>query len=116
MARLTSDMFVAGLIRTAASHNCSAMLVRRGADQAGAIFIVTQNPDRTCNLYAPAPQMMMHAADDDRKFELRLENVTEREIDAALQAEQRFDSDIFIVELSGSPEIISTLLKPHIIH
>ena len=54
--RLRSDIFVAALIRRAETQGAVAMLRRRGAAEAGAIFVKVDRLDGAAALYGPAAQ------------------------------------------------------------
>lgn len=98
--RLTSAFYVSALIRTLDGRGIPAVIARRGASEAGAVFVRVNRLDGTADLYAPAPQMAFVADDaDDRRFERVLESVPEPDVSTRLAAEARFDSDLWIVEI-----------------
>ncbi len=98
--RLTSAFYVSALIRTLDGRGIPAVIARRGASEAGAVFVRVNRLDGTADLYAPAPQMAFVADDaDDRRFERVLEGVPEPDVSARLASEARFDSDLWIVEI-----------------
>ncbi len=98
--RLTSGFLVSALIRRVFDTGGFASVERKGALQAGAIFIRHRHRDGLESLYGPAPQAMMDGEDSaDRLFELRLDRVDAEEIRALLEREIRFDSDLWVVEL-----------------
>ena len=51
--RLRSDIWVSALLRRCASEGAFAVLRRRGAEEAGAIFILIDRLDGTLALYGP---------------------------------------------------------------
>ncbi len=98
--RLRADIFVSALIRTAQAAGAAAYLRRRGAAEAGAIFVVVDCLDGRLALFGPAPQSEV-ADDGMRRFE-RLH--ADEWIDAArvqerLARETKFDSDLWIVDI-----------------
>ncbi|MGH6763073.1 MAG: DUF1491 family protein [Phyllobacterium sp.] len=98
--RLTSEFWVAALIRRVNGSGAFAALLKRGATEAGAIFIKVRNADGRYDLFGPAPQ----SAYDERKPEDRLfvssvSKGEEAEADARLASEKRFDPDLWIVEI-----------------
>ncbi|MGH2340132.1 DUF1491 family protein [Segnochrobactraceae bacterium EtOH-i3] len=98
--RLTSAFYVSALIRTLDGRGIPAVVARRGATEAGAVFVRVNRLDRTADLYAPAPQMSFEAGEsDDRLFERVLEAQPEPDVSARLASEIRFDSDLWIVEI-----------------
>lgn len=101
MPRLKSAIFVSALIRRAAVEGAMAMLLRKGAEEAGAVFVKVARLDGTAALYGPAP---MSAFDDESTGERLFSTLVppgspEAEADGRLAKEQRFDPDIFVVEI-----------------
>lgn len=98
--RLKSHIFVSSLLRRAFSLGGYAAVLRKGAEEAGAIFIRQRTRLGTETLFAPAPQNFFdEEADIGRKFEVRLRDSDAGPIDAALAGEIRFDPDCWIVEI-----------------
>lgn len=99
--RLKSELFVSALVRRVFSSGGFAAVEKKGAEEAGAIFIRQRFRDGTENLYGPAPQSF--AEDDEiraeRRFETRLSGVDALESSRLLDRERHFDSDLWIVEL-----------------
>lgn len=96
--RLRSDIVVSALLRRVFSAGGFAAVEKRGADQAGAIFIRHRFRDGTEDLYGPAPQMLA-GEDGERAFERRLHRADPAEVEALIARERRFDSDLWLVEL-----------------
>lgn len=98
--RLRSDIWVAALIRRVQHEGAYAALRRRGAEQAGAIFIVVNDLEGRFSLYSPAPQMAFEdAVPLDRLFTIALADCEPSTLDARLEQEISFDSDCWIVEI-----------------
>jgi hypothetical protein len=74
------------------------MVVRRGAEEAGAIFIIIDRLDGVADLYGPAPQSTF---DDEKPADRLFQNLTAGANSAAvterLDREKRFDPDLWIV-------------------
>ena len=102
MARITSDFFVSAYVRRRNDSGFFTAVVRRGAAEAGAIFVKVSRLDGTADLYGPAPQVYLGDMDPSiaggRVFEALLAGASESDIDARLQSERRFDSDCWIIE------------------
>jgi hypothetical protein len=98
-ARLKSSIFVAAYLRRCAAEGAFAVLRRRGAEEAGAVFVRVDRLDGTADLYGPAPQSLVDDDTGERRF-IRLtgDGATPVETEARLQKELRFDSDLWIVE------------------
>jgi hypothetical protein len=98
---LRADIFVSAYIRRSMGEGAYAVLRRRGASEAGAIFVKIDRLDGTCALYGPAPQTELAEAGIDRLW-TRMH--TEEWLDCAsaeerLRKEIAFDPDIWIIDV-----------------
>ncbi|HZH53239.1 MAG TPA: DUF1491 family protein [Microvirga sp.] len=98
MARLRSDFWVSAYLRRCGVEGVEAALRRRGAAEAGAIFVKVDRLDGTANLYGPAPQLFLDEA-GERLFSPVLQGVTPLEVEERVQRELRFDPDLWLVEV-----------------
>jgi hypothetical protein len=110
--RLTSEFWVSQLMRRVFKDGGYAAVIKKGAAEAGAIFIKVQFRDGTASLYAPAPQTDYDTGKpQERAFSLVLERVGAAEIEEKLAREGRFDPDFWAVEIEtgavGIGELIS---------
>ena len=99
--RLRSDIWVSAFLRRAEIEGAFAVLRKRGAAEAGAIFIRLDRLDGTGALYGPAPQSEFEADDATRRFR-RMHDAEWTDalaIDDRLAREMKFDPDIWIVDL-----------------
>lgn len=101
MSRLKSSIWVAGYLRRCQSEGVFGAVRRRGAEEAGAVFIKLALMDGTALLFVPAPQT---AYDDSRPVERVFtpsspEPVEEQKIESRLAKEISFDPDVWIVEI-----------------
>jgi hypothetical protein len=105
--RLTSEFWVSQIMRRVFSDGGYAAVMKKGAAEAGAIFIKVQFRDGTASLYAPAPQTDYDSdKPQERSFSLVLDRAGAGETDAKLAREMRFDSDLWAVEIElGSVQI-----------
>ena len=97
--RLRSDFWVAAYLRRCDVEGVAAALRRRGAAEAGAIFVKIDRLDGTGALFGPAPQSEV---DRDERLFARLHGADWIDTAAAesrLQREIGFDSDLWIVEI-----------------
>lgn len=79
-----------------------AVVRRRGAEEAGAIFVKVDRLDGTSDLFGPAPQTEFDDAQPtDRAFmaSLRGQPKPNDEVEAYLARQLKFDPDIWIVEV-----------------
>ena len=98
--RLTSEFFVAALMRRCFAENAYASVVSRGSAEAGAVLILVDRRDGTFDLYTPAPQSMFdQTTSGTRLFEVRLSKASRDDVDSVISSERRMDSDIWIVEI-----------------
>ena len=101
--RLKSGIWVAAYVRRCDIEGVFAAVRRRGAAEAGAIFIKLNRLDGTGTLYGPAPQTAFDDAQPaDRMFTAVLGRdapVADADIEARLVREIRFDPDVWIVEV-----------------
>jgi hypothetical protein len=101
--RLKSGIWVSAYLRRCTVEGVAAVVRRRGAEEAGAIFIKVSRLDGTATLYGPAPQTAFDEAQPaDRYFSAVLGGATpvpEADIEARLTREIRYDPDVWIVEV-----------------
>lgn len=101
--RLKSGIWASAYLRRCNIEGAFAAVRRRGADEAGAVFIKLNRLDGTGILYGPAPQSVFDdARPADRLFTIVLGRdgpVPDAEIEARLTRELKFDPDIWIVEV-----------------
>jgi hypothetical protein len=99
--RLKSGMWVAVYLRRCMVEGVFAALRRRGADEAGAIFIKVDRLDGTADVYAPAPASAFaeeHPADRAFFAGFKTMPVSVADADAYLERQIRFDPDVWIIE------------------
>lgn len=100
--RLKSAIWVAAYVRRCHIEGAFAAVRRRGAEEAGAIFIKLNRLDGTADLYGPAPQT---AFDEEnplgRAFShcLKQHPAAEADVEARLVREINFDPDVWILEV-----------------
>ncbi len=99
--RLRSDIWVAAYLRRCAVEGAPAMLRRRGAAEAGAIFIKVDRLDGRAALYAPAPQSELAGQGVERLWARahKDEWIEPGAVEKRLAREVEFDSDLWIVEV-----------------
>lgn len=98
--RLKSAIWVAAYIRRCHVEGAFAAVRRRGAEEAGAIFVKLNRLDGTAELFGPAPQSAFdEARPTDRLFSRCLAGQLEAKIEERLVREVRFDPDAWIIEI-----------------
>jgi hypothetical protein len=98
--RLKSAIWVAAYLRRCQGEGVFGAVRRRGAEEAGAVFVKVALLDGNAMLYVPAPQT---AYDESRPVErvfvpASTEPVPEQTVEDRLAKEIRFDPDVWIVE------------------
>ncbi len=98
--RLKSSIWVAAYLRRCQIEGIFGAVRRRGAEEAGAVFVKVGLLDGKAMLYVPAPQTVY---DDSRPIERIFtptspQPVPEASVEERLVKEIRFDPDAWIVE------------------
>lgn len=98
--RLKSEIWVKAYVRRCYSAGSPALVVRRGNEEAGAIFVVVNRLDGTVVLYGPAPAGLA-MPDGDRLWTPALgpEPIPESDANAYLNRQENFDPDFWVVEV-----------------
>ena len=76
-----------------------AVLRRRGAAEAGAIYIKLDWLDGRSSLYAPAPLDYDQEDASDRRFECVMQETDAASVEARMTREIGFDPDLWFVEV-----------------
>jgi len=99
--RLRSDIWVAAHLRRVPLEGAYAALRRRGAAEAGAIFVKVDRLDGRAALFEPAPQSQF----SDRGVERLWTRAHEEEwvggefVEARMAREIAFDPDLWLIEV-----------------
>ena len=98
--RLKTSIWVAAYLRRCQTAGVFAAVRRRGAEDAGAVFVKVATLDGNAMLYVPAPQTVYDDSQPvDRYFvPIATEPQPEQKIEERLVKEIRFDPDAWIVE------------------
>jgi hypothetical protein len=99
--RLKSALWVAAYLRRCQVEGTFGVVRRRGAEEAGAIYVRIDRLDGTSDLFGPAPQSEIDSGRGDRSFALCLAErpASNTTVEAYLAREIKFDSDVWIVEV-----------------
>src|SRR5450759_5775541 len=97
--RLKSSIWVAAYLRRCQSEGVFGAVRRRGAEEAGVVFVKVALLDGNAMLYVPAPQTVY---DDSRPIErifmpISKDPVPAASVEARLVKELRLDPDAWIV-------------------
>src|SRR5438309_120199 len=100
--RLKSAIWVAAYLRRCNVEGVFAAVRRRGAEEAGAIFIKLNRLDGTAELFGPAPQSAFAEAHPvDRAFSrcLKDQPAPDGKVEERIVREIRFDPDAWVIEI-----------------
>ena len=104
--RLTTAIWLGVFMRRESERGAYVTVVRKGAQQAGAVFVLHEKAGRLFDVYGPAPQSFVEEGLSERRFERVREAVPEDEANLYLERQRDFDPDLWIVETrSGRGEI-----------
>jgi hypothetical protein len=100
LVRLKSSIWVAAYLRRSQTAGVFGAVRRRGAEEAGAVFVKVATLDGNAMLYVPAPQTVY---DDSRPAEriftpMSPQPVPETSVEERLVREIKFDPDAWVVE------------------
>lgn len=113
MTRLRSDFWVAAHLRRCGVEGVDAVLRRRGAAEAGAIFVALDRLDGTASLYGPAPQSLVGSDVLDRLFAPILEGATPLDVSDRMASEIRFDPDLWWIAIDDREGRVFLPLAPN---
>ena len=98
--RLRTDIWVSALIRQAENAGALVTVAKKGAVEAGTVFLIIDGGEGTSDLYGPAPQSVFDTdRPADRVFVRLAAAVTLPDLETRLSSERRFDPDLWIVEI-----------------
>ena len=100
--RLKTALWVAAYLRRCHVEGIFAVVRRRGAEEAGAVFVRISRLDGTSDLFGPAPQSAFDAAQEAaRAFTPSLagQSAPDADVEAYLARQVKFDSDVWILEI-----------------
>jgi hypothetical protein len=100
--RLKSALWVAAYLRRCQVEGAYAVVRRRGAEEAGAVFVRVSRLDGTSDLFGPAPQSaLVEGLGADRVFTASIagQPAPDTAVDTYLAREIKFDPDVWIVEV-----------------
>lgn len=97
--RLKSAIWASAFLRRAMVEGHYGAVVKRGAEEAGAIYVIVDHRDGTCHVFGPAPGPA-YDEEGERRWAIELEPpATPADAKLLLDRKQRFDPDIWILEV-----------------
>ena len=110
--RVTTDLWVSALLRRVFGAGGFAAIAKRGAAEAGAVFLIVRGRLGEASLYGPAPQTSYDSARPDERMFLQLDiGEGQDAVDSRLQKEGRFDPDIWVVEIEPGAVPVEELIS-----
>lgn len=98
--RLKSQIWVSAYLRRCAHEAVPGAVVRRGHEDAGAIFVAVDRLDGTVHLYEPAPTGLRDNADN--RYWVPCfggKAVTEEQVNIYIARQLEFDPDLWLVAI-----------------
>ena len=92
-SRVTSEIWVSALRKRLESKAIPIFIIKKGNKQAGAIIIRVSNLCGRSKIFVQAPNL-----DNERRW-LELANGSDAEMEEVLQDQQKFDQDVWILEV-----------------
>ncbi|MCO6389522.1 DUF1491 family protein [Aliihoeflea aestuarii] len=109
--RVTTDLWVSAVLRRVFAAGGYGAVIKRGASEAGAVFVIVRSRFGTATLHAPRAQSdYAQARPDDRMFSPVLTDVDDDAIEARLEKERRFDPDLWVIEIEADARLVEELL------
>lgn len=109
--RVTTDFWVSALVKRVFAGGGFAAIIKRGATEAGAVFVIVRDRMGTVTLFGPAPQTSYDTGRPDERHFLRQELADETALETRLESERRFDSDIWVVEIEPGQGAIEEFIS-----
>lgn len=99
--RVTSSLWVAAHIRRCFAAGAFAVVERKGADEAGAIYIRVDMDKDSCKLFLPAPMSAYESGANERKFEAYKKSmiISTAEASEKLAHELKTDPDSWVIAI-----------------
>jgi hypothetical protein len=112
--RLKSEIWVGALLRRCASQGLFGAVVKKGAPEAGAIYVLVNHLDGAFHFFGPAPGASIDEEGERRWIEELPFPCTQQAIDAVLGRRMKSDPDIWIVEIEDRKGTAGLVADPAI--
>jgi hypothetical protein len=96
---LKTGIWVQAFLRRCNAEGLYCTVVKRGAEEAGALFVIIDRRDGTYHVFGPAPGPAYDDKGDRRFIEELPYPAMPEQIQALLDRRRKFDSDLWIVEV-----------------
>lgn len=106
-ARLATGLWVAALLRRLDLQAIPAYVTRHGDDTAGTVLVKAVQRDGTAVLFAQEYDL-----DSGALRWMQRSAGPERDIDATIAREARFDPDLWVLEIESQSKVVNSFLIP----
>jgi hypothetical protein len=96
---LKTSIWVQALLRRCNAEGLYGAVIAKGAEEAGALFIIVNHLDGTCHLFGPAPGPAYDDKGDRRFIDELPPPAAEADVQALLARRKAFDPDLWIIEI-----------------
>ena len=97
--RLKSEIWVQAFLRTQQALGRFGAVIRKGAPEAGAIYVIVNHLDGTFHLFGPPPGPS-HDEEGGRLWAIeKAPPASQAEVDQFLERRRSFDPDVWVVEI-----------------
>ncbi len=97
--RLKTEIWVSAFLRRCMVEGIYGAIIRKGAAEAGAVYVIVNHLDGLCHLFGPAPGPT-YGEDGERRWADELQGPAPvNDTGPILERKRRFDPDIWIVEV-----------------
>ena len=110
--RLKSAIWVAAYVRRCHLEGAFAVVRRKGAEEAGAVYVIVNHLDRTHHVFGPAPGPA-YDEQGERRFSLEFVGaVPAAEVDTLIARRAASDPDIWVVEIEDRDGLAGLVASP----
>jgi hypothetical protein len=110
--RLKSAIWVSAFLRRCTVEGIYGAVLRKGAEEAGAVHVIINHLDGTCHLLGPAPGEAYDELGDRRWIAEIVPPQTPADAAALLERRLRFDPDLWIVEVEDRKGLAGLTFTP----
>jgi hypothetical protein len=97
--RLKTGIWVSAFLRRWQAAGQYGAVIARGAEEAGAVYVIVNHLDGTFHLFGPAPGPSFRDDGERRWMEEARPPADQAAVDAVLEKRRKGDPDIWIIEI-----------------
>lgn len=99
MSRLKTAIWVSAFLRQKQAGGLYGAVLRKGAEEAGAVFVAVNHLDGTFHLFGPAPGPAYDENGGRRWLAEAVPPADQKAVDAIIERRRRGDPDIWVIEI-----------------